>query len=80
MTIIAFPSDLPVPGEPDPEIVEVLEEYLEMAKRGEITGFAAAIISTNGTMRTGWQSRDWAAITAAVGTLFVRMQLAKTGD
>lgn len=44
----------PPSGEPDQEIVEMLERYLDQAKRGEIDGLAVALSRPNGNGLTEW--------------------------
>lgn len=42
------------PGEPDQEIIEILERYLSEARRGEITAVAIAVARPNEYTATQW--------------------------
>jgi len=43
-------------NEPEPTVVEMLEELLDQARRGEIAGLAAAWVNSNGGTTTNWAS------------------------
>jgi hypothetical protein len=43
-----------VPGEPDPDIIAVLESLLERARQGHLTGLAYATVALDGAQGTGW--------------------------
>lgn len=61
MTVYKLTERL-LPGEADAELVEALENLLDRAKRGEITGLAWAGCSPNDSTFSGWQG--------AGGTMF----------
>ena len=66
-------ADLPVPGGVNPEIVQRLRQLLEQAEAGMIEGLAVAAVRCDGGLITGWDSRVWAPLAAAVGTLHHRV-------
>ncbi len=69
-----YESDAIPTGEPHAEIVEILEEFLGMAKRGEITAVGLAVVHPNNTIGSGWRhTGNWASLTAAAGTLSHRL-------
>ncbi len=49
--IVAFRKGdaVPVPGQPNPDVVEALEAMLEQARSGEIHGLRMIVLHTNGT-------------------------------
>ncbi|HAJ45929.1 MAG TPA: hypothetical protein DCL54_05035 [Alphaproteobacteria bacterium] len=44
-------------NDPNPELIEVLEEKLELARSGMLQGMAWSDISTDGMTRYGWRAR-----------------------
>lgn len=56
MSNIKLLPGAPIPGlEPVPEVVEVLEEFLEAAKNGSLRSIALAGIRANGDAFTTWE-------------------------
>lgn len=51
-----------VPGTPEPEVVQILENLLAAAKRGEVIGLGVVTVSPEHTVMTSW--------TGALGTHF----------
>jgi len=45
LKLVQFPA--PVPDEPNPETIELLEKYLELARKGEIETVAIAALTIN---------------------------------
>lgn len=43
-----------VTGQPDEDVVNILEALLERAKSGDLIGIAYATTNTNGDQATGW--------------------------
>lgn len=58
-------------GQPDPDIIERIEELLEEAKAGEISGIAYAVHTPGDDKKTGWigQQGTSDAIHAAITLL-----------
>jgi hypothetical protein len=60
--IAAFPGvskpDAPLVQQPIEEIVAELEKVLEAARRGEIRGFAIAVVNQNTSTTQWWHSGD----------------------
>lgn len=52
--LVSKTSEIAKPGEPDPEIVERLEQLLELAKAGELTAIAYTCCHVDQTFGTGW--------------------------
>jgi hypothetical protein len=71
--VAALFDSVPVPGEPDAEIIEKLEELLVRAKSGEIDGLAVAIVIPGDVQATWWRGRKWASVACAVGSLHHRI-------
>ena len=67
-------SEITLPGEPVPAVVEALEKLLEAAQSGDVQGFAVAVMhadSSTSTRRAGIHGR------ALVGALeIVKLDLA----
>ena len=58
------------PGDPDPDLVDMLEGLLERARSGHVTGLAFAALESTGAVEAGWKSREPGyALAAAVGLL-----------
>jgi hypothetical protein len=75
MKVVPLPVE--VPHEPDPNVVQELEFWLDLAKKGEVRGFVLAGRTPNGTLyaRCGELSR------AVVGRLFsLAMQISDRLD
>lgn len=47
-----------LPGEANPDIVEILEKLLEEAKSGELRGLAYCTVKLNNVLGTGWAGSD----------------------
>lgn len=63
--------------DPDQEIIDKLDELLDRAKRGELTGIAYAMVRPNGAVGTGWvgencSSNDMLGAVAALQVRYVR--------
>lgn len=43
-----------IPGEPASEIISTLEDLLERARQGHLTGLAYATVAIDGSQGTGW--------------------------
>jgi len=72
-----------VPGDAvNHSVVEILEKYLNQARRGEITGLAAAIVRPNHTVATFWSSTEQGhAVLGAIAVLqheYARDTLSRT--
>lgn len=46
--VVGLFGDVPTPGEPVPSCVAALEQWLEMARAGEIAGLALAGVTNDG--------------------------------
>lgn len=54
--------------------VEILENLLEQAKRGEIVGVGISAVLANGCIRTGWYAGNrWQQLVASVSDLAFRL-------
>lgn len=63
-----------VPGQPNPEVVELLEEALEMAKRGEINSVGIVRLDAEGCANTAWTHKSqYFALMGAVSLLHHRL-------
>jgi hypothetical protein len=54
MTVKAIHGAL-IPGEADPKIVKLLEDYLVEAKAGRLRGVAIVAVTEDQTVSTGWR-------------------------
>lgn len=54
VVVSLYGADAPVPGHPDPDVVERLERLLAMAKRGEIVAIGYAYVEGNENVTTGY--------------------------
>lgn len=84
--VVAFPGmSVPLQGEADPKVVEILEEALAKARSGHVTGVAIAT-ATRSHMRythfhvTGEFAHDLAAAVMSLGFRFARMQEDMAGE
>lgn len=57
----------PIPYEPDPDIIELLEELLDRANTGAMNSFAYSVSYENGNISTGWEGKAGTRNTAATG-------------
>lgn len=57
MTVIAFKDTIPA-GEPNPDIVETLEQLLADAKSGDLRAIAYATCRIGNVTGTGWEGSD----------------------
>lgn len=56
--VVAFPGQtVPLQGEPDQEVIEALEEVLDLARAGIVTGIAFAATTATHMRRTNWAVR-----------------------
>lgn len=64
-----------IPGQVDPEIVELLEDLLDQARKGEFIAFAYALVGPQaqgpGALSTGWEGATFTSfmLSAAISTL-----------
>ncbi|MBS7703307.1 hypothetical protein [Chelatococcus asaccharovorans] len=61
-------------GEPDPEMVQILEKLLAQARRGEIAAIGYAVVAPNTEIATGWLGLSGTRYTlgGAIGMLELR--------
>lgn len=55
--VVPFSGSI-VPGEPDPDIIEVVEDLLDEAKSGKLRGIAFGAVKTGNALSTGWVGSD----------------------
>jgi hypothetical protein len=55
--VVAFRDTILV-GDPNPEIIEILEKLLEDARSGELRGIAYASCKVGDVTATGWNGSD----------------------
>ncbi len=70
MTVVAF-KGMTAPGEPVPEIVEMLEELLERAKAGDVRALAYATVESDMAFTDSWWAENGTGfqLAAAAGVL-----------
>ena len=73
-----------IPGEPSAIVIETLERLLADARRGEVIGFAYAIVRPNGEQATGWDGEGGSRHTVASAIMMLNHRYAtallKKGD
>lgn len=63
-----------VPGEPNPQVVALLEKALDEARKGEISAVAIATLSPDGCSYSEWAHKaDYYALLGAVARLQQRL-------
>lgn len=63
-----------VPGQPNPAVVDLLEEALGMARRGEIVSVGLVRLDAQGTANTAWTHQSqYFALMGAVQVLMHRL-------
>jgi len=55
--VFAFKDCIP-PGEPDPDLVELLSYLLGRAKSGDLRGIGYGTVAADGALGTGWCGAD----------------------
>lgn len=63
-----------LPGTPNPRVIELLEQQLEAARRGEVSGVAIATLSPDGCAGALWAHQsDYFSLIGAVARLQYRL-------
>lgn len=65
-------SGVIVPGEADPDIIDLMEEMLEDAKSGQLRGIAFATVRMGNVLGSGWVGSDRDSMATSVMLLHHR--------
>lgn len=67
--VIAFRENISIPGNPFPDLVEILEGLLALARTGEIVGLAYVTARRDNLAATGWTGDAGTRNALATGVL-----------
>ena len=77
MSNVAKLPNAAIAGEVDAVVVEMLETYLEQAKRGEIVAFMACAVRPNGDTVNNWHSASGKGHQLSTGLLILQHDYAR---